>query len=149
MSDWLYPLSSKPNPLTGEANYWFEMSDGAATPDTSPSSLAAIIKDSPGQGPWIVHMNRVNGKVKPKDRIWFYYGRADKDLGVVAVGTVICMDPDVGVSFKWLKGASKLLMSKPVPASAVRQYVQRPRTALWNLDRHPRLVKLLMSEAAL
>lgn len=149
MSDWLYPLSSKLNPLSGQPNYWFELADGSTTADTSPASLAIVVKDGPGQGPWVVHNNRVNGKVQTGDRIWFYYGHADGDLGVTAVATVTNMDPDEGVSFTWKKAATKKLAANPVPASVVRQYVQRPRTALWALDKHPRLVNRLMKAAGL
>lgn len=149
MSDWLYPLSSQVNRITGEPNYHFELADGSVTPDTSPTSLAAIVKDSPGQGPWVVHSNRVNGKVQPGDRIWFYYGRADGDLGVVAVATVTDMDPDDGVSFKWKKAATKKLTAKPVLAPVIRRHVHRPRTALWALDKYPRLVKQLVKAAGL
>lgn len=149
MSDWLYPLSSKVNKATGMPNYHFELADGTSTPDTSPASLALIVKDSAGQGRWVVYSNRVNDKVQPGDRVWFYYGHADGDLGVVAVGTVTELDPDEGVSFTWKKTATKKLMAGPVPARVVRQYVQRPRTALWALDNHPRLVKQLVKAAGL
>ena len=149
MSDWLYPLSSKVNPVTGEPNYCFEIADGSNTPDTSPASLAVIVNESPGQGPWVVHSNRVNGRVQAGDRVWFYYGHADGDLGVVAVATVTAMDPNDGVSFKWKKAATKKLTGNPVPASVVRQHIQRPRTALWALDKYPRLVYRLVKAAGL
>lgn len=149
MSDWLYPLSSKVDRATGQPNYWFEFADGSTTPDTSPTSLAAIVKDSPGQGPWVVHNNRVNGKVQKGDRIWFYYGLVDGDLGIVAVATVTDMDSDNGVSFTWKRAATKRLASNPVPASVVRLHIQRPRTALWGLDKHPLLVRELVYAAGL
>lgn len=149
MSDWLYPLSSKVNPVTGQPNYYFELADGSTTPDTSPASLAVIVRDSPGQGPWVVHLNRVNGKVQKGDRVWFYYGHADGDLGIVAVATVTDMDPIDGVSFIWKKTATKRLAANPLPAAVVRQHIHRPRTALWPLDKYPRLVKRLREVAGL
>ena len=149
MSDWLYPLSSKVNTATGMPNYHFKLGDGTPTPDTSPASLALIVKDSPGQDGWVVHSNRVNGKVQRGDRVWFYYGHADGDLGVVAAGTVTDLDPDEGVSFTWKKAATRKLMATPVPASVIRRYVQRPRRALWALDKYPRLVSRLTKAAGL
>lgn len=149
MSDWLYPLSSRINSATGQPNYHFVLRDGSTTPDTSPTSLASIVKDAPGQEKWIVHLNRVNGKVQQRDRIWFYYGHADGDLGIVAVATVTEMDPDEGVSFRWMKAATKRLAAKPVPASVVRQFVRRPQTALWPLDKYPRLVDRFVKAAGL
>lgn len=149
MSDWLYPLSSRINSATGQPSYYFEFADGRTTPDTSPASLSAIVKDSPGQGPWVVHANRVNGKVQLGDRVWFYYGHADGDLGIVAVATVTEMDPEDGVSFAWKKAATKRLAANPIPASVVRRFIQRPRTALWSLDKYPRLVVRLTRAAGI
>ena len=147
MSDWLYPLSSKTDPITGRPKYHFKRSNGGLIPDTSPSSLGIIFKDGSVQGPWVVHLNRVNGRVSSKDRVWFYYGKADGALGVIAVGEVTRMDPDLGLSFQRKKAATRRLMSDPVPASVIRQYVQRPQTALWGIDKHPQLVKRLVKAA--
>ncbi len=149
MSDWIYPLSSAANRITGEPNYCFLLADGSTTPDTSPASLKSIVKDSTGQGPWVVYINRVNGRVQPGDRVWFYYGHADDDLGIVAVATVTDLDPDNGVSFTWKKAATKKLMAAPVSASVVRQFIHRPRTALWPVDKHPRLVGHLTRAAGI
>ena len=149
MSDWLYPLSSRSVPSTGRPRYHFLRSNGKPTPDTSPASLAIIIKEGTTQGPWVVHMNRVNGKVSSGDRVWFYYGKANGDLGVVAVGEVTEMDPDTGLSFRWKKMATRRLMSNPVPAHLIRQFVQRPQTALWAIDKYPQLVKKLVKAAGL
>lgn len=149
MSDWLYPLSSRIDAVTGQPIYHFVFRDESTTHDTSPASLARIVKDGPGQEKWVVHLNRVSGKVQRGDRVWFYYGHADGDLGVVAVATVTDLDPNEGLSFTWKKAATKQLAANPVSASVVRQFVQRPQTALWPLDKHPRLVNRLVKAAGL
>ena len=148
MSDWLYPLSSQKD-AQGYPRYHFELRSGQTTPDTSARSLRLIVNDGPGQGPWVVHLNRVSGKVQPRDRVWFYYGLADADLGIVALGTVTDLDEVDGVSFRWQKTATRRLLNTPVPAAVVRQYVHRPRAALWPLDPHPTLVRKLLKAAGI
>lgn len=141
-NNWLYPLSSR-------SDYEFPLTDGSTMPDTSPQSLSAVAANCSAHGPWQVHNNRVNGKVQKGDRIWFYYGRADGDRGVVAVATVTGMDPCEGVTFFWEQSGTAQLATNPVPASFIRQYVPSPRTPLVALDQHPHLIESLVTASGL
>ena len=91
-------------------------------------------------------------RVEEGDRIWCYYGRADGDAGIVGLATVLSVIHNEvkgthDVNLKWDLRATRRLLANSVPAPVVRGYIQRPRSAVTGLNKHPKLVRLLLRAA--
>ena len=139
MSDWLYPLSS----VSGR---WFEDATGFKYPDTSFDSFSKMMKKPSKDNWWYLATNF--RKVVIGDLIWCYYGVADNDLGVVGVAKVedIVHDENKGthdILLDWQVSATRKLMLSPVPATTVRKYISRPRSAVQGLDKYQSLLRNL------
>lgn len=107
--------------------------------DTGPASLEQMFIDGVTDDNWTARKNWKN--IKKGDRIWIYYGKADGDLGVVALayaenvekpnrpnGTAI-----IKLAFDLTK--SKKLLKAPFSADTVRQSIPRPQGALWKIEK--------------
>ena len=145
MNNWLYPLSRK-------SGNCFVDQNGKIISDTSFESFKAIMRSPAPDDHWYLSTNY--RQVQRKDRIWCYYGRQDKDQGIVGLATVVGVVHNErkgthDVVLKWDKNRTARLLRNPVPASRVRQFILRPRAPVWNLDRHPRLVSELLSHAGI
>jgi hypothetical protein len=139
MNDWLYPLSS----VSGR---WFEDATGYKYPDTSFDSFSKMMKKPKKDNRWYLATNFRN--VAIGDFIWCYYGVADGDLGVVGLAKVkdIAHDEDKGthdVLLDWQVSSTRKLMTSPVPATTIRKFISRPRSAVQGLDKFPVLVQIL------
>ena len=145
MSDWLYPLSS----VSGR---WFKDATGFKYPDTSFDSFSKMMKKPSKDNWWYLATNFRN--VAIADFIWCYYGVADGDLGVVGVAKVedIVHDEDEGahdILLNWQVSATRMLMANPVPATTIRKYINRPRSAVQGLDIHRPLIRILKKAAGI
>lgn len=138
MSDWLYPLSKA-------ADRRFVYPGAKRNEDTSVESFRRMMK-SPVTDDWW-YLSTAYRKVSIDDRIWCYYGRADGDIGIVGTATIIGLRPNragkMDIHLKWDKTATKKLLANPVPAAAVRKFIQRPRAAVTGMDNFPALVRKL------
>jgi hypothetical protein len=87
---------------------------------------------------WGAYMNWRN--VKPKDRIWVYYGKADKSLGVVALAYAVSVKrPRKGqrratVMLEWDRKKSLKLLKRPFKLSPSDGRISKPQTALWPMS---------------
>jgi hypothetical protein len=128
--DWLYPLSSK-------SDYHF-LRKGGRTTDTGPASLEEMLLEGAVDDEWGAYMNWKN--VKPKDRIWVYYGKADKSLGVVALAYAVSVKrPQKGkrratVMLEWDRKKSLKLLKRPFKLSPSDGRISKPQTALWPMS---------------
>jgi len=128
--DWLYPLSSK-------SGYYF-LRKGGRTSDTGPASLEEMLLEGAVDDEWGAYMNWKN--VQPKDRIWVYYGQADKSLGVVALAYAVSVKrPRKGqrratVILKWDRKKSLKLLKRPFKLSPSDGRISKPQTALWPMS---------------
>ena len=129
-SDWLYPLSSK-------SDYYFECKKGR-TRDTGPASFQQMIQEGAVDDKWGAYKNWKN--VKPKDRIWIYYGSADGNLGVVGLAAVRSVDEPTKSSgratihMRWDQEATRKLLRNPFAAELVRQHIPRPQGSVWRVE---------------
>jgi hypothetical protein len=128
--DWLYPLSSK-------SGYYF-LRKGGRTSDTGPASLEEMLLEGAIDDEWGAYMNWRN--VKPNDRIWVYYGKADKSLGVVALAYAVSVKPPrtgqrrATVRLRWDRKKSLKLLKRPFKLSPSDGRISKPQTALWPLS---------------
>ena len=128
--DWLYPLSSK-------SGYYFRRK-GGRTSDTGPASLEEMLLEGAVDDRWGAYMNWRN--VNPRDRIWVYYGTADKSLGVVALAYAVKVTPPrkgqrrATVALRWDRPKSLKLLKRPFKLSPSDGRISRPFTALWPIS---------------
>lgn len=143
MNDWIYPLSSA-------SGYWFDHRAGRRT-DTGVEALRDAIADK-GEAWW--HLSTAFRLVKPRDRVWCYYGIADGDLGVVALAVVgdTRFNPKTDgheIRMDWQRAATRRLMKAPVPGPVVRKSVPRPRVAVMKIGQHEALMRRLRTAAGI
>lgn len=137
--NWLYPLS-------GRSGRRFVLDDGTEL-DTSFESFHRYVRVP--ADPDEFYLGSCYRQVRPGDRLWFYYGVADGDRGIVGAGVVRRVEEREGdfmAVFNLERGRTRRLIADPFPAAEVRQHIQRPRTVT-NLDRYPGLVRSLAVHA--
>jgi hypothetical protein len=81
-------------------------------------------------------------QVAQGDRVWCYYGTADGDRGLVGLGTITDVyngGDHHEITIAWDLRRTRRLLSNPLTASRVREFIHRPRSAVQNLTRHPSL----------
>ena len=145
MSDWLYPLSRTSGRI-------FEDDEGNKLGDTSFGSFKKMMRSSVSDDWWYLSTNFLN--VRIGDRVWIYYGTADRDVGITGLATIRDFReldenrwPDIHL--RWNRRATNRLIANPVPAKEVRKFIGRPRAPVWNLDRHPELVDRLVKASGI
>jgi hypothetical protein len=143
-NNWLYPLSKT-------SGHRFK-SRGKRTPDTCFGCFVHLHLSGYEDDHWYLATNF--RRVQKGDRIWAYYGTADENQGVVALGSIA--DPNAsfrdgtpGIKIQWDRAATRKLISRSVHAEVIRMFIKRPRAAVVALDKYPDLVEILENAAGL
>lgn len=129
-SDWLYPLSST-------SGYWFVRRNGRRTTDTGPASFEQMIAEGAIDDEWGAYRNWKH--LQKGDRVWVYYGKADRDIGIVGLGYVKSVSKPnrprgrATVKISWDISKTKQLLKRPFPAKKIRKHIPRPQTAMWEV----------------
>ena len=143
VSNWLYPLSRTSGCIFVDA-------EGIELSDTSFGSFKTMMQSSVSDDWWYLSTNFRN--VRIDDRVWIYYGTADRDIGITGLATIRDfrdfreLDNDIrwpDIYLRWNRRATNRLIANPVPAKEIRKSIPKPRRPVWNLDRHPELVDRL------
>mgnify|MGYP004141103793 CR=1 FL=1 len=131
VSNWLYPLSRTSGCIFVDA-------EGIELSDTSFGSFKTMMQSSVSDDWWYLSTNFRN--VRIDDRVWIYYGTADRDIGITGLATIRDfrdfreLDNDIrwpDIYLRWNRRATNRLIANPVPAKEVRKFIPWPAAAVW------------------
>lgn len=122
---WLYPISER-----GDR---FFVLDGGKKYPVSVDTYKMLVEDGRlGQDErWGLHINFHN--VQPGDEVFIYSG--DQNVGIIGFAKVKEVDvEDRLLTLRFDINKCKALLTKPVPAEIVRNWIANPRAAVCNLS---------------